>query len=44
MLKWVAFDSHFKPAEYDKGFKQWVDKGVTAWCTLQKDGELESET
>ena len=42
VLRWVAFDSNFKSAEYDKGFKQWVDKGVTAWCTLEKDGALES--
>ena len=42
VLRWVAFDSNFKSAEYDKGFKQWVDKGVTAWCTLKKDGALES--
>ncbi len=42
VLKWVAFDSNFKPAVYDKRFKWWVNKGVTAWYTLQKDGELES--
>lgn len=31
ILKWVAYDSNFKPAKYDQGFKQWV-----------KEGELES--
>lgn len=35
-------NSDIKLARYDKGFKQWVTKAVTAWCTLEKDGELES--
>lgn len=38
LLKWVASDSNFKPASYDEGFKQWGIKGITAWCTLEKDG------
>uniref|UniRef100_A0A3Q3ASL9 Reverse transcriptase domain-containing protein n=1 Tax=Kryptolebias marmoratus TaxID=37003 RepID=A0A3Q3ASL9_KRYMA len=42
VLRWVAYDSDFKPAMYDKGFKQWISKGITGWFTLQKDGELES--
>lgn len=40
VLKWVGFDSNFAPARYG-GFKQWVNKGVTAWCTLEKKGEME---
>lgn len=40
LLKWVAYESNFKP--YDKGFKQWAIKGITAWCVLVKDGQLES--
>ena len=31
-----------RAAGYDKGFKQWVTRGITAWYTLVKDGELES--
>jgi len=42
ILKWVAFDSNFVPARQDEGFKRWVTKGITAWCTLEKKGELES--
>ena len=26
---WVASDSNFKPARYDKGFTQWEIKGIT---------------
>lgn len=32
ILKWVAYDSKFNPAKYDQRFKQWVGKGITAWC------------
>lgn len=41
-LKWIACDSNCKPTRYDKGFKQWTVKGITAWCVLMKDGQLES--
>ena len=41
-LKWLSFDSSFKPKEYDRGFKPWLTKGITAWCTLEEKGELES--
>lgn len=41
-LKWLAYDSNFKPAQYDQGFKQWAAKGVTAWCVLEREGQLES--
>lgn len=34
--------NHFKPAVYDAGFKLGVTKGITAWCSLEKDGGLES--
>ena len=40
-LKWLAFNSNFKPKEYDRGFKTWVTKGITAWCTLEEKEELE---
>lgn len=38
VLKWVAYDSNLKPAQYDQGFKQWAAKGITAWCVLDKEG------
>ncbi len=41
-LKWVAFDNDFKSCQQDKGFKLWTIKGITAWCTLEEKGELES--
>lgn len=41
-LKWEAYHSNFKPARYNKGFKRWTAKGITAWCVLVKDGQLES--
>lgn len=42
LLKWVAYDSNFKPTTYDKRLKPWTIKGITAWCVLVKDGQLES--
>ncbi|KAF7670040.1 hypothetical protein LDENG_00079520 [Lucifuga dentata] len=29
VLKWVTYDSNFKPAQYDQGFEQWTIKGIT---------------
>ena len=40
ILKWIAFDSNFKPALYNKAFRIWNDKGMTAWCRMVKDGQL----
>lgn len=34
-LKWVAYDSKFKPARYDKGLKLWTTKGITALCVSE---------
>ena len=42
IFKWIPYDRNFKPANYDQGFKQWAAKGITAWCVLVKEGELES--
>lgn len=42
LLKWIASDSNFNPPRYDRGFKQWTTRGITAWCTLVKDEQLES--
>lgn len=40
LLKWIAFDSNFCPNKYDITFKQWIDKGITTWCTITKEGVL----
>ena len=40
LLKWVAFDSKFKPTGQGGGFGRWVYKGITAWCTLVEKGEM----
>ena len=42
ILKWVTYDSKFYPAKYDQRFKQWVGKGIAAWCVLESKGELMS--
>lgn len=42
VLRWIAYDSNFTPNKYDTGFKRWETKGITAWCVLMKDGQLES--
>ena len=42
LLKWVAFDSSFKPAGRGGGFGQWADKGITAWCALVEKGKIMS--
>lgn len=34
LLKCFAFDKDFIPGRYDHQFKQWVEKGVTAICTV----------
>lgn len=42
ILSWFAFDPGFIPGINDKGFKQWVKKGITAICTMVKRGKLQS--
>uniref|UniRef100_A0A3Q2X1G0 Reverse transcriptase zinc-binding domain-containing protein n=1 Tax=Haplochromis burtoni TaxID=8153 RepID=A0A3Q2X1G0_HAPBU len=40
VLKWCAYDSEFKPNELDSRFKDWTGKGITALCSIMKDGKL----
>lgn len=40
VLRWVPFDSKFEPAKSGKGFQQWSVRGMTAWCTLIREGQL----
>lgn len=32
----------FTHARYDSRYKNWTCKGVTAWCTIEVEGEMES--
>ena len=34
LLKWFAYDSEFRPNNYDIRFKKWTKNGLTAYCTL----------
>lgn len=40
LLKWFAFDKDFIPGRHDHKFKQWMEKGLTAICTVTKKGEI----
>ena len=42
ILKWLAYDSSFLPSSLDKQFKQWVHKGITAYCSITNGCILES--
>jgi hypothetical protein len=42
ILKWVAYNSDFLPANLDKEFKQWVYKGITDYCSIAIGCNLES--
>lgn len=39
-LKWCAYDSEFTPNKLDCRFKDWIAKGITALCSVMKDGKL----
>lgn len=40
VLRWIAFDTQFKPGENDATFKQWATKGIRAICTVVENEEL----
>lgn len=42
VLNWVAYDPEFKPARLDRGFKQWVGRGITSFCSLISNGTFQS--
>lgn len=35
-------DNEFNPGMYDSTFKEWMKKGMTAFCTVTKNGDLRS--
>ena len=42
LLKWIAYDNHFTPGSIDMTYRHWVDKGITAMCTITKEGNIVS--
>lgn len=42
VLRWIAFDTQFKPGENDAIFMQWAVKGIKAVCTIMENKELQS--
>lgn len=41
ILNRFACDSRFIPGIIDKGFKQWVNKGIRAICTMAEKGKMQ---
>ena len=39
-LKWFAYDPDFRPSRYDMRFRSWIGKGLSAYCTLLKQGNV----
>ena len=39
-LRWFEYDSKCKPGMYDPVFKEWVQKGATAICTVSEGEEF----
>lgn len=42
LLKWIAFDKEFTPGTIDMTYRKWVDMGISAICTVIKDGNMRS--
>jgi len=42
LLRWVALDKDFKPAELDFRFKQWIHKGITSYSLIATSTGLKS--
>lgn len=42
MLYWAAYDVGVITSAHDSGFRKWEQKGITAICTIMKDGHLMS--
>ena len=40
MLSWFAYDDCFKPSLSDQQFINWTRKGITAVCTIIKNGNI----
>lgn len=37
-LQWPAYNTKFIPGTQDLRYKHWINKGITAWCVLIKEG------
>lgn len=42
VLNWIACDPEFEPARLDGGFKQWVRRGITSFCSLISNSKFQS--
>ena len=40
LLKWIAFDREFIPGNMDTTYRGWVNDGITATCTIIKEGVM----
>ena len=40
LLSWFAYNDRFKPSLSDHKFRDWGGKGLTAMCTLIKNGNI----
>lgn len=41
ILTWIGYDSQFLPAQMDKRFQSWTQKGITAFCSITSKGEIQ---
>lgn len=41
-LRWIQYDTDFKPSQIDKRFKFWTLRGITAYTLISKTGEMDS--
>lgn len=42
LLSWIAYDERFKPNLSDLTYRNWERKGITAMCTILKNGNIMS--
>lgn len=42
IIQWCAYDPDFKPNTIDKGFKSWIFKGITTYCSLTEKGNFKN--
>lgn len=42
LVRWIAYDEGFTPGYVEQRFKQWIPTGLTAMCTLIKNGNFMS--
>lgn len=42
IFKWFAYDPDFIPNNYDTRFKNWIENGIIAYCTLLDQNKVSS--